>query len=332
MSHESTIAILGSGSWGSTIAAMLHRAGHTARVWSHSADELDILRRTGHPPGVPELRLPPEIPLSTSLAETLSGVDAAVFVTPAQAMTSVCLRIRAEAAPPPIAIIASKGIDLETLRPLSVIIAQHLPETIVTVLSGPCIAREVAQGIPTSVVAASTNEAAAQRVQQWFASPTFRVYTQPDVIGVEYAAAYKNVIAIAAGIGDGLGFGANTKSAVLTRGLAEMRRFVLEMGARELTIMGLAGLGDLCVTCFSPHSRNRRFGEALGHGAKPIEAIAEIGEIVEGVPTARAITRIAAQRNLTTPIADTVAHIVDGHLSPREAVTKLMTRELKGEF
>lgn len=325
------LAVLGGGSWGSTIAAMLHGNGHDVRLWVHSADECERLKREGHPPGVPELKLPAMM-ISDDLPAVIADTEAAVIVVPAQAVAETCRRIAQAANRPPLYVIASKGIDLTTLRPLSEIVETNIPGARAGVVSGPCIAREVAQGVPTSVVAACADGAAAGRIQEWFASPTFRVYRQDDVLGVEYAGAFKNVIAIAAGTCDGLGFGANSKSALLTRGLAEMRRFAMAMGANDLTISGLAGLGDLCVTCFSPFSRNRRFGEALGKGKSTDEAIAEIGETVEGVPTARAVVRIAKEKGIETPIAAAVEKIIDGAWSPQEAVGKLMGRDLKHEF
>lgn len=326
-----TLAVIGAGSWGSTIAAMLHRNGHDVRLWSHSAAECRRLVETGHPPGVPELTLPKML-VSEDLASVIADTEAAVIVVPAQAVAETCRRIAAINNRPGLYVIASKGIDLTTLRPLSEIVETNIPSARAGVVSGPCIAREVAQGVPTSVVAACADEESAGRIQEWFASPTFRVYRQDDVLGVEYAGAFKNVIAIAAGTCDGLGFGANSKSALLTRGLAEMRRFAMAMGANDLTISGLAGLGDLCVTCFSPFSRNRRFGEALGKGKSTDEAIAEIGETVEGVPTARAVVRIAREKGIETPISAAVEKIIDGVWSPSEAVGKLMGRDLKHEF
>lgn len=283
-----------------------------------------------HPPGVPELRLP-DVHLTSDLREATSGADAFVTVVPAQAAASVAKQLSGIGAPP-IGIIASKGIDLVTLRPLSAVLSEQLPGVSLAVVSGPCIAREVAMGVPTSVVVASDSDATAGKVQQWMASQTFRVYRQGDVLGVEYAGALKNVIAIAAGVCDGLGFGANSKSALLTRGLAEMQRFAVHLGAQGSTIAGLAGLGDLCVTCFSPHSRNRRFGEAVGRGEDPAAVRAAMGEVVEGVPTAEAVVRIARREGLEVPIAEAVTHLIGGTWSPREAVTRLMTRELKDEF
>lgn len=325
------IAVLGSGSWGCTLAALLANQGHTLTVWGHAAEEIDRVRAERHPPGVPELRLP-EMRLTTDLAEAVAGCGTVVLAVPSQAVRASAKLLAAICPDLPAVVIASKGIDLETLQPLSEVVRHFLPRTAIAVVSGPCIAREVARGIPTSVVAACTDEAVARQVQEWFSSPTFRVYRQTDVLGVELAGAYKNVIAIAAGVCDGLGFGANSKSALLTRGLAEMRRFALAMGASDLTIMGLAGLGDLCVTCFSPYSRNRRFGEAIGRGALPAEVIANMGEVVEGAPTAEAVVRMAEDKEIVLPIANTVVRIISGEWTPSEAVNKLMMRELKSEF
>ncbi len=328
---KAKIAVLGAGSWGSTIAGMLAGKGLEIRLWCHREDELQSLMTKRHPPGVPELKLPP-MHGTTDLADALDGVEAAVLVIPAQATAGLCRELKRLDRVPKLLIIASKGIDLKTLRPLSDVVEEALPEAKVGVMSGPCIAREVAQGIPTSVVAACADKSYAEKIQRWFASPTFRVYSQGDVLGVEYGGAIKNVIAIAAGVGDGLGFGDNSKSALITRGLLEMRRFAKIMGADDLTISGLAGMGDLCVTCFSPYSRNRRFGEAMGKGKSRKEAIAEIGETVEGVPTAEAVVKIAGEKNFDVPIAEAVTKIVSGEWKPREAVGELMTRELKQEF
>lgn len=331
MSNQATLAILGAGSWGATMAALLHGNGHRPRLWTPVEQERDALLAERHPPGVPELKLP-ELLVTTDLAEALAGADAAVLVVPAQVAAQVCEKIAAIKGHPSLIVIASKGIDLAGLRPLSGVVEELVPGACAAVLSGPCIAREVARGIPTSVVAACADDGCAARVQQWFASPAFRVYRQSDVLGVEYGGAYKNVIAIAAGVSDGLGFGANSKSAVLTRGLAEMSRFVLALGGNDQTVSGLAGIGDLCVTCFSPYSRNRRFGEALGKGKLAKDAIKEIGETVEGASTAEAVVRIARNKGLQVPVAEAVVHIIAGEWSPGEAVRRLMMRELKEEF
>lgn len=325
------LAVLGGGSWGATLAAHLARNGNAVALWCHDQRELATLAEKRHPPGVPELRLP-EMILTASMADALRGTDAIFYVVPAQACAAVGRQVAAVADRARVHVLASKGIDLQTLRPLSDVLADSLPGETIGVVSGPCIAREVAQGIPTSVVVACADGVLAHRVQHAMASATFRVYRQDDVLGVEYAGACKNVIAIAAGVCDGLGFGANSKSALLTRGLAEMRRFVTAFGGNDQTIGGLAGLGDLCVTCFSPHSRNRRFGEALGRGETAEAALAAIGETVEGAPTARAVVRMAAEKGIQVPIAEAVLRIMAGEWAPREAVGKLMLRELKEEF
>ncbi|CAN5189108.1 NAD(P)H-dependent glycerol-3-phosphate dehydrogenase [soil metagenome] len=330
--QQQPIAVLGAGSWGSTIAKMLAANGLAPRLWCVDDAEAARLTHDRHPPGVPDLRLPDHIVITSSLETALRGAAGAVFVAPAQATAALCERIQSLGLTPPLAVIASKGIDLQSLRPLSSVVAERCPSAAVAVISGPCIAREVAAGVPTSVVVACEDKDVSARVQQWFNSKTFRVYRQKDVLGVEYGGALKNVIAIAAGVCDGLGFGANSKSALLTRGLAEMTRFSVAFGAEETTISGLAGLGDLCVTCFSPHSRNRRFGEALAQGGKAADIMVAIGEVVEGAATAEAVVRIAREKNIETPIAFTVTKIVIGEWTPREAVAQLMSRELKDEF
>lgn len=326
------ICVLGSGSWGATLAAHLHQGGHRVRLWCHDAAELEALARNGHPPGVPELRLPALAVMTPDLATALAGAQGAVMVVPSQVVDGLCARIVALDVAPPVVVIASKGIDLKGHRPLSAVVAGRLRASKVAVVSGPCIAREVAMGVPTSVVAACDDVGVAEEVQHWFASPAFRVYRQEDVLGVEYGGALKNVIAIAAGVSDGLGFGANSKSALLTRGLAEMQRFATAHGAQERTIAGLAGLGDLCVTCFSPHSRNRRFGEALGRGVDAETALRGIGETVEGVATAQAVYELAREEGMEVPVAEAVCRIVGGDWSPQEAVERLMGRRLKEEF
>lgn len=323
-------AVLGAGSWGATLAAHLHKAGQSVALWCPNDAERHALEARRHPPGVPELQLPP-ITISADLSMALLGAAAAVVVVPSQAVESLARRLAEIPHRPALYILASKGIDMNTLRPLSEVLESHLPGSRVAVVSGPCIAREVALGVPTSVVSACNDDATARLVQHWFATPTFRVYRQHDVVGVELGGALKNVIAIAAGVGDGLGFGANSKSALLSRGLAEMQRFAVAFGGKEATIAGLAGLGDLAVTCFSPWSRNRRFGEALGRGMTPEQATEQIGETVEGVPTAFAATRIAQERGIPMPIAETVVHLVRHEWTPRQAVERLMTRELKSE-
>lgn len=315
------------------MADLLARKGVPVRLWDHDSAKLDLLSHERRPFGVPELELDESVRLAETIEEALDGTTVVVFVVPSQAVRGLAAQISASRfGEPRMAVLASKGLDVETLSPLSEVIANALPHWSVGVVSGPCIAREVARCVPTSVVAACADPAGAIRLRGLFASESLRVYTQPDVLGVELGGALKNIIAIAAGIGDGLGFGANTKSALMTRGLAEISRLAGTLGAHPVTLFGLAGLGDLAVTCFSPHSRNRTYGELLGKGTEPSQAREQIGMTVEGEPTARAALRIAGARGIDMPITQAVVAICDHKLSAKQAVTELMTRELKDEF
>lgn len=327
-----TATVVGAGAWGSTLADVMARAGVRVRLWDRSPEALERLRTDRRPFGVPELCLHESVVLEPSLGEAVRGAGHVIVVIPSQAIGGFAAELaRVLDGANPVMVLASKGIDIETLLPLSEVLSRGLPSCPVAVISGPCIAREVAQRVPTSVVAACTDIDAARRVRDLVSTPSLRVYTQRDLLGVELGGALKNVIAIAAGIGDGLGFGANSKSALMARGLAEMARLAVAMGASARTVYGLAGLGDLAVTCFSPHSRNRTFGEHLGRGLAPTEARKAIGMVVEGEPTARAAQELARRHSIEMPITEAVVHLCEGSWSPREAVENLMMRELKEE-
>lgn len=333
--RHSICAVLGAGAWGATLADLLARKGLAVHLWDHSPEALDRLAVDGAPFGVEELDLSSSVRLVADLGEALSGVGAVFLVVPSQAVAGVTGRIADhldDEGGGPVVVLASKGIDLESRRLLSDVAAEALPRCPIGVLSGPCIAREVAQGVPTSVVAASVDIARARHIRDLVATPRMRAYAQTDVRGVELGGALKNVIAIAAGIGDGLGFGANSKSALVTRGLAEMARLMVAHGAARETVYGLAGVGDLAVTCFSPHSRNRTFGEHLGKGRSADEAREAIGMTVEGEPTARAALEIGRGHGLELPITEVVVAVCEGRLAPADAVDSLMRRELKDEF
>lgn len=330
-----TVLVLGAGAWGSTLADLLARKDVPARVWDHSAGALHRLATDRHPFGIPDLQLHESVVLCRDLDNAAQGCGAVVFAVASQAVAEVAQRL----APllhtmdaDPVFVLASKGIDIATLSPLAEVVTRHVPGARVGVVSGPCIALEVARRVPTSAVAASADAQAALLIQNLFATKYLRLYTQDDVLGVELGGALKNIIAIAAGAGDGLGFGANSKAALMTRGLAEMARLAHAMGASAQTLFGLAGLGDLTVTCFSPHSRNRRFGELLGKGYDADRAREEIGMTVEGEPTARAAQRLAAERGVDMPITDAVVKMCDAEWTPQQAVVNLMGRELKEEF
>jgi glycerol-3-phosphate dehydrogenase (NAD(P)+) len=327
--------VLGAGAWGSTISDLLERKGLAVRVWDKSHEALDRLATEGHPFGVPELEIPNGVRLEADLSEAIRGASVIVFVVPSQAVRSVARQLSDllnDGEQGPLLVLACKGLDLSGPVALSEVLEQERPTCRYGVLSGPCIAREVAQRIPTSVVSAARDPSDAVRIRDLFVARHLRVYTQSDMLGVELGGALKNIIAIAAGIGDGLGFGANTKSALMTRGLAELTRLATSLGAELKTLFGLAGLGDLAVTCFSPHSRNRTFGECLGKGLSADEAADQIGMVVEGVPTARAALKIAKEKVLDLPIAEAVVRVTDGDWTPREAVENLMQRELREEF
>ncbi len=338
------ITLIGAGAWGCTLAELFHQKGLRVTVWEHHAERAALLRGSRTPFGVPMLHLSTAVEVEHDLLSAVADASVLVIVCPSQVIRSTAKALaevlKLSGAAPAI-LLASKGLDLETHQPLTAVLMEFLPKSSLAVVSGPCIAREVAEGVPTSVVVASDDAAFGERMIQLLHTPRLRCYAQQDVLGVELGGALKNVIAIAAGISDGLGFGENSKSALLTRGLAEMNRFAVAFGANPLTITGLAGLGDLAVTCFSPHSRNRTFGEHLGKGLSAEEAKLRIGMTVEGEPTSRAALQMAAdwnQRNpdhscpLELPITETVAHVCAGTLKPAEAVHRLMTRGIKSEF
>ncbi len=326
-------AILAAGAWGCTLADLLSRSGIRVRIWDPSTEALDQLRISRSPARLPELKLHDGIHFTDDLADVLRGADAAAIVAPSQAIDGLCAEIARlpGSARPGIFVLASKGIDIPSRRLLADVVLAHL-DVSVAVLSGPCIAREVARRVPTSAVIACPDDAAAAALQAAFSTPWLRIYRQADIRGVELGGALKNVIAIGAGASDGLGFGDNSKSALLCRGLAEMTRLSVALGADARTLAGLAGLGDLAVTCFSPYSRNRRFGELLAKGLVPAAAAAEVGQVVEGVPTAEAALDLARRHGIDTPIIRVVHQMCREAITPLEALESLMARGLKSEF
>jgi glycerol-3-phosphate dehydrogenase (NAD(P)+) len=324
--------------WGSVIASLLHGNGNRVGVWDPAPRAVEQLLAHRHPRSMPDWRLPSEIEITGDLDVALRDCDLGVVVTDSQAVYDVAARIAAL----PVAslprsgwVLCSKGLDMKTGKTLSAVLESQLGkhgEGRVGVLSGPCIAPEVARGIPTSVVAAAPGKELVGRIQRAFMTPRFRVYSQRDMLGVELCGALKNVMAIAAGMCDGLGFGANTKSALITRGLAEMTRLGEALGADPRTFAGLAGMGDLVVTSFSPLSRNRRCGEALGRGLSLDEARREIGMAIEGIATAEVAYRIGNEKGIELPITQAVHRILQEHIKPEEAVELLMRRDPKPEW
>jgi glycerol-3-phosphate dehydrogenase (NAD(P)+) len=326
----SSVAVLGAGSFGTTLAIHLATAGHDTRLWGRDpAAMAQIGRSRENAKFLAGIHLPPEVKVHAELETALEGVEFQLFVVPSQATRSVATRVAASGARG-VPICASKGLELKTLRRLSEVLIETLGDPAPVTLTGPSHAEEVARGIPTTVVAASADGERARAVQVLCSTARFRVYTNEDVVGCEYGGALKNVIAIAAGVADGLGFGDNTKGALLTRGLAEMSRLGEAMGAKRETFSGLTGMGDLIATAMSRHSRNRHVGERLGRGESLEQVLAAMVMVAEGVHTARAARDLGRQRGVELPITEQVCALFEGR-DPQSALMALMTRDLKRE-
>jgi glycerol-3-phosphate dehydrogenase (NAD(P)+) len=334
------ISILGAGSWGIGLAALLHQRDHELCLWEFDPQEAERLRRQReHPQKLPGVFLPDSIAITNDLHEALVFAPYIVCAIPAQQMRKAMRAAAGAASRPELDavrgwVIVAKGIECGTHALMADVLLQEIPglgEDRVTVLSGPSHAEEVSRHIPTSVVAASKNADLAALVQREFAADTFRIYTNDDIIGVELAGAVKNVIAVAAGICDGLGLGDNSKGALLTRGLAEIMRLGKRMGARPETFSGLAGMGDLITTCISRHSRNRKFGDLIGSGLSMEDALKQMVMVAEGVETTRSVYEMARSLEVELPIVEQVYATLFEGKTAREAVRDLMAREQKSE-
>ncbi len=331
-----TFAVLGDGAWGTALAILLAgRPGHRVCLWSARADNARLLQERRENvrllPGVP---IPTSVQLTTDITTAL-GADVWVSAIPTVYLRPTLQRVRLELSgrltTVPVVVSVTKGIEIGTFRRPSEIVAEVLGATRIVVLSGPSHAEEVSRGLPTSVVAASADHDLARQVQHWFNTDRFRVYTNRDPLGVELAGALKNVIGVAAGICDGLGYGDNARSALIARGLAEMTRFGVALGARSATFAGLAGLGDLVTTCVSRHGRNRQVGERLARG-ESLDAIrASMNMVAEGVTTARAVYERAGMLGIDVPITAEVYRVLYEGKQPRAAVNDLMLRSPKKE-
>ncbi|HTO89558.1 MAG TPA: NAD(P)H-dependent glycerol-3-phosphate dehydrogenase [Candidatus Sulfotelmatobacter sp.] len=327
----SRVCVLGAGSWGTTLAIHLARRGHSIVLWGNEVDELARMARDReNRKFLPGILLPDGIKVQPELEVALEGAELTLFVVPSQAMREVASRV-APIDRNSLWVSAAKGLEQRTLLRMTQVLGEARPEPEPVVLTGPSHAEEVSREIPTSVVAAARDEARAQVVQQAFSSATFRVYTNDDVVGCEVGAALKNVIAIAAGVCDGVGFGDNTKGALLTRGLAEIARLGVAMGGRRDTFFGLTGMGDLVATAMSRHSRNRAVGERLGRGERLEQVLGSMWMVAEGVHTARAARDLGRKHGIEMPIAEQVCALLFEGRSPRDALTALMTRDLKRE-
>lgn len=311
------------------MAVLLRKAGQGVTLWGHDGPELEKMRRNGRNERfLPGVELPRELIFEAKLGQAIAEAEWVVIAVPSKAFREVSLHLRDYQG---VIVSVTKGIEDESGLTMCGILGTTAPNAKCAALSGPTFAIEVARDVPTAIVAASRDLAIASQVQQLFNRPTFRVYTSTDLLGVELGGALKNVIAIAAGIGDGLGFGDNTKAALVTRAMVEMRRLGVACGAQIETFTGLSGLGDLMVTCFSKHSRNRGFGERVGRGEKASEIAASMAAVAEGYPTARSAHHLARKHDIVTPVIDeTYAMLYEGK-DVRQAVRDLMTRDLKAE-
>lgn len=328
------VAVLGAGSWGTALAAVLAQNGHRVRLWARRpglASAIDGEHVNAR--YLPNATLPDTLRATSDLADALDGTEFVLSVCPSHAVREV-LTAAGPHLGDQLIISASKGIEIGTHLRMSEVIGATLgPEAVgrTVVLSGPSFAEELARGLPTAVVAASLREAAAEAVQTLFQNGYFRVYTQPDVAGVEFGGAMKNVIALAAGISDGIDLGGNARAALITRGLAEIVRLATRFGARETTLAGLAGLGDLVLTCTGGLSRNRTVGLAIGSGKAPAAALDDMEQVVEGVRTARAAYELSGRQDVEMPITEAVYSILYEEIGPREALARLMSRQPKPE-
>jgi glycerol-3-phosphate dehydrogenase (NAD(P)+) len=329
------IAVIGGGAWGTALADLLARKGEQVTLWAREPEVVEsVNQRHVNEMFLPGAHLAPTLAATRDIAAAVRGAEVIVSAAPSHAVRPVMTQVARSItnAPPPLIVSASKGLDPEKLeRPSAVLMEVLPPGTPITVLSGPSFALEVYQRQPTAVVAASVDHAVAERAQRLFATPYFRVYSHTDVIGVELGGALKNVIALAAGILEGLGLGFNTRAALITRGLAEITRLGVALGAQPMTFAGLAGLGDLILTATGALSRNRGLGVALGQGQSVAAALARTQAVVEGVNTARTAVALGERHGVELPISREVANVLFQNKPPRQAVSDLMERELKAE-
>jgi glycerol-3-phosphate dehydrogenase (NAD(P)+) len=323
------ITVLGAGAWGTALARVLASRDHDVMLWDFFPETVELIRKTGRNERyLPGIQLPPRLRTEVDAARALAGAELVVVAAVSKGFRNVT---RALYAYDGIVVSVTKGIEFETGLTMTDILKENSPRSRVVAMSGPTLAMEVARGIPTAIVAASRDAAAVQTVQLVFHNPAFRVYTSPDIHGVELGGALKNVIAIGAGVCDGLGFGDNSKAALVTRGVSEMRRLGVACGAQTDTFTGMSGLGDLMVTCFSRLSRNRGFGERLGKGEKAEAIVASMTAVAEGYPTARSARELARKHGVETPIIDGVYAMCYEGKNVRQAVQDLTTRDSKAE-
>ena len=326
------IGVLGAGSWGTALAILLHENGTPVTVWGHDSSHIELMRTSRRNRAyLPGILIPDSLQLTSSLDE-MRGCDLLLVVTPSKAVREVAsLLYSGELGRGTVLLSCTKGFERGSGLRMSEILAEYFPENPLAVLSGPSHAEEVARKRPTCVVLGCSDTAVAQRLQRAFSAPSFRAYTNDDVAGIELGGALKNIYAIAAGICDGLGLGDNAKAALITRALVELGRLGHALGGKTATFIGLSGVGDLMVTCFSQHSRNRAVGERLGKGEKLSTIISTMQMVAEGVPTTYSAYECARRHHIETPIIDQIKAILDGTIAPAEALARLLGRDPRAE-
>lgn len=325
------IGVIGAGSWGTALAILLNENGNDVTLWSHRETEAEHMRQSRECSKLPGIKIPEAVEITSDLKQAVSGKKVLVMVVPSRCMRETAELLKECVAPGTYVISAAKGIEDETLFTMTDILEQVLPQTDVAVLSGPSHAEEVAKLLPTTCVIGAHTEETARFLQELFMGPMFRVYISSDMLGIELGGALKNVIALAAGIADGMGYGDNAKAALITRGSVEIGRLGIRMGGKPETFFGLTGIGDLIVTCASMHSRNRRAGILLGQGYTMKEAMKEVNMVVEGVYSAKAAMVLARKYDTELPIIEQVNQILFDGKDPKKVVADLMLRDKKTE-
>lgn len=326
------VGVLGAGSWGTALSILLHDNGHQVTIWSIDEKEVAMLNeKKEHATKLPGVKIPEDIVITNEMEKAITGKDFMVLAVPSIFTRGTAAKMKPYVAENQIIVDVAKGIEESTLMTLSQQIEQEIPQADVAVLSGPSHAEEVGRKLPTTCVIGAKSKETAEYLQSMFISKVFRVYTSPDILGIELGGSLKNVIALAAGIADGLGYGDNTKAALITRGIAEIARLGVKMGGKIESFVGLTGIGDLIVTCASVHSRNRKAGYLMGQGKSMQEAMDEVQMVVEGVYSAKAAAKLAKKYEVPMPIVDEINKILFEGKDPKQAVDDLMLRESKSE-
>lgn len=327
------VGVIGAGSWGIALSVLLNKNGHDVTVWSILPDEIEMLNiEREHKTKLPGVKLPDTISFTTDLESTVKNNEILVLAVPSPFVRSTCRNMKDYVSKGQIIVNVAKGVEENTCLTLSQIMEEEIPQCKACVMCGPSHAEEVGRGIPTTIVVGAKERKVAELLQNTFMNEEFRVYTSPDVLGMEIGSALKNVIALAAGCADGLGYGDNTKAALITRGLAEITRLGIAMGGKAETFSGLTGIGDLIVTCASMHSRNRRAGILIGQGKTMQEAMDEVKMVVEGVYSAKAALQLANKYNVELPIIEQINLVLFDNKPAKDAVRDLMLRDKKIEI